>query len=57
MGLPYRVLTATTIYTPELAKPIYDDAVEQVKSTYDRTFDSKTGLNRHAWDESRNVLE
>ncbi|MDE5827803.1 MAG: glycoside hydrolase family 88 protein, partial [Duncaniella sp.] len=37
MGLPFRVLTASQIYTPELAKPIYDDAVDQVKSTYDRT--------------------
>ena len=56
MGLPYRVLTASTIYSPELANPIYDDAVEQVKSTYDRTLDPKTGLNRHAWDESREMF-
>lgn len=56
MGLPYGVLTASTIYTPELAKPIYDDAVDQVKSTYERTLDPKTGLNRHAWDESREMF-
>ena len=56
MGLPFRVLTASQIYTPELAKPIYDDAVDQVKSTYDRTYDPKTGLNRHAWDESREMF-
>lgn len=56
MGLPYRVLTATKLYSPEQALPIYDDAVEQVKSTYDRTYDPKTGLNRHAWDESREMF-
>ena len=56
MGLPYRVLTASKLYAPELAKPIYDDAVDQVKSTYERTYDPKTGLNRHAWDESREMF-
>lgn len=56
MGLPFRVLTASMLYAPELAGPIYDDAVEQVKSTYDRTYDPKTGLNRHAWDESREMF-
>ncbi|MBD5355340.1 MAG: hypothetical protein HDR85_10655, partial [Bacteroides sp.] len=41
---------------PDYAREIYDDAVEQVKSTYDRTFDPVTGLNRHAWDESREMF-
>ncbi len=48
MGLPYRVLTASMIYAPEQALPIYDDAVDQVKKTYERTLDPATGLNRHA---------
>ena len=52
MGLPFRALTANYLYSPDYAKEVYDDAVEQVKSTYDRTFDPVTGLNRHAWDES-----
>lgn len=56
MGLPFRVLTASMIYAPEVQKAIYDDAVNQVKSTYDRTLDTKTGLNRHAWDESREMF-
>lgn len=56
MGLPGRVLSASTIYSPDLAIPIYDDAVDQVKATYDRTYDPATGLNRHAWDESREMF-
>ena len=35
---------------------IYDDAVNQLKITYDRTLDPKTGLNRHAYDETRNTF-
>lgn len=56
MGLPYRVLTASKIYAPEQALPIYDDAVDQVKKTYERTLDPATGLNRHAWDENRDMF-
>ena len=56
MGLPYRVLTASMIYAPEQALPIYDDAVDQVKKTYERTLDPATGLNRHAWDENRDMF-
>ena len=35
---------------------IYDDAVNQLKITYDRTLDPKTGLNRHAYDETRKAF-
>ena len=35
---------------------IYDDAVDQLKATYQRTLDAKTGLNRHAYDETRNTF-
>ncbi len=56
MGLPYRVLTASMLYSPDDAKPIYDDAVDQVKKTYERTLDPATGLNRHAWDENRDMF-
>ena len=56
MGLPYRVLTASKIYAPEQALPIYHDAVDQVKKTYERTLDPATGLNRHAWDENRDMF-
>ena len=54
MGLPYRALTASLILKPKKAKKIYDDAVDQVSKTYERTLDPKTGLNRHAWDETHN---
>lgn len=56
MGLPFRALTASRLYAPDHATEIYNDAVDQVKSTYDRTLDPATGLNRHAWDESREMF-
>jgi len=65
MGLPFRVLTAPiTAQKPHGAnKPhdpqitaIYDDAVNQLKITYERTLDPKTGLNRHAYDETRKTF-
>ena len=62
MGLPFRVLTAPItekvkgkkVKNPVVA--IYDDAVNQLKITYERTLDPKTGLNRHAYDETRNTF-
>lgn len=56
MGLPYRSLTASMLYSKKKARKIYDDAVNQISITYDRTFDPKTGLNRHAYDENRNMF-
>lgn len=56
MGLPYRSLTASMLYSKKKANKIYDDAVDQISITYDRTFDPKTGLNRHAYDENRNMF-
>ena len=56
MGLPYHVLTANMLMKPKQAKKIYDDAVNQISITYERTFDPKTGLNRHAYDENRNMF-
>ena len=57
MGLPYRCLTAPiTVKTAKEQKAIYDDAVNQLKITYDRTLDPKTGLNRHAYDETRKTF-
>ena len=57
MGLPFRTLTAPITTTAKDTKKgavtkIYDDAVNQLKTTYDRTLDPKTGLNRHAYDET-----
>ena len=67
MGLPFRCLTAATVKDYQKAqkgkKPqknqniqIFDDAVNQLKITYQRTFDPKTGLNRHAYDETRKTF-
>ena len=55
MGLPFRCLTAPVV-NPKEAQKIYDDAVNQLKITYQRTLDPKTGLNRHAYDENRNMF-
>ena len=56
MGLPFRCLTAATQLKPKEAIKIYDDAVNQLKITYQRTLDPKTGLNRHAYDETREAF-
>ena len=65
MGLPFRVLTAPITLSVDKSKVkglrskvngIYDDAVNQLKITYERTLDPKTGLNRHAYDETRNAF-
>ncbi|MBR1932223.1 MAG: glycoside hydrolase family 88 protein [Prevotella sp.] len=61
MGLPYRCLTAPITTSAKDKKKgavekIYDDAVNQLTITYNRTLDPKTGLNRHAYDENRNMF-
>ena len=59
MGLPFRVLTApnTSLHLPpSTLHKIYDDAVNQISITYQRTLDPVTGLNRHAYDETRKMF-
>ena len=56
MGLPFYALTANHLLKPKEAKKIYDDAVNQISITYQRTYDPKTGLNRHAYDETREMF-
>lgn len=63
MGLPFRTLTAPITLSTRNARStqkaitaIYDDAVNQLKITYNRTLDPKTGLNRHAYDETRKTF-
>ena len=56
MGLPFQCLTATNLMKTKDAVKIYDDAVNQLKITYERTLDPKTGLNRHAYDETRKTF-
>ena len=56
MGLPFHTMTARDLLKPKQAQKIYDDAVNQISVTYKRTFDPKTGLNRHAWDETKEMF-
>ncbi len=71
MGLPFRCLTAPIMdqavkdnkkskrnktKSNNHSQLIYDDAVNQLLITYQRTLDPKTGLNRHAYDENRNMF-
>jgi len=65
MGLPFRVLTAPIMENTQKARrnrkapttqSIYDDAVNQLNITYQRTLDPKTGLNRHDYDETRKTF-
>ena len=64
MGLPFRCLTAPIMnnqtnqsnQSNRTNQKIYDDAVDQLLITYQRTLDPKTGLNRHAYDENRNMF-
>ena len=54
MGLPF--YTAAAPYLGKNAKKVYDDAVMQVTKTDQRTYDEKTGLWKHAWDETHNMF-
>ena len=56
MGLPYYTLTAPMLLTKKEAQRVYDDAIQQVLTTYQRTLDPTTGLNRHAWDETHKMF-
>jgi len=56
MGLPFRTLAASMLLDENKAMSVYDDAINQAVATYQRTFDSATGLNRHAWDETREMF-
>ncbi len=56
MGLPFSVQTADDFLEPSKASAVYDDAADQVIKTYQRTLDKATGLNRHAWDETREMF-
>ena len=56
MGLPFYALTARDLLPAKKAKKIYDDAVNQISITYQRTYDPVTGLNRHAYDETRDMF-
>lgn len=56
MGLPFYTMAAPILLSAKEAGKVYDDAIQQVKTTYERTLDSQTGLNRHAWDETHEMF-
>ena len=67
MGLPFRCLTAPITEKAGFGtrmpleadiriQNIYNDAVNQLLTTYERTLDPETGLNRHAYDETRHAF-
>lgn len=56
MGLPYYVMAAEELRGKESATKYYDDAVDQISKTFRRTFDEKTGLWKHAWDETHSIF-
>lgn len=56
MGLPFYTMAAPILLSAKEVGKVYDDAIQQVKTTYERTLDSQTGLNRHAWDETHEMF-
>lgn len=52
MGLPFYVQYAVQTMKPKKAKKYLDDAVDQMQKTDMRTYDEKTQLWKHAWDET-----
>ena len=53
MGLPFYTAYATQTMKPKKAMRYLDDAVDQIIKTDQRTYDEKTRLWKHAWDETR----
>lgn len=52
MGLPFYCDYAVKTCSPRKVRRILDDAVNQMIQTDRRTYDEKTGLWKHAWDET-----
>ncbi|MBR1463680.1 MAG: glycoside hydrolase family 88 protein [Prevotella sp.] len=56
MGLPYYTEATPLLKKAKKAKKYYNDIVDQVVKTDKRTFDAKTGLWKHAWDETHTAF-
>ena len=57
MGLPFYTMAAPTLKGQKKAeKKYWPDAVDQITKTDFRTFDDKTGLWKHAWDETHTAF-
>ena len=56
MGHPFYTMAAPVLKGEKKAEKYYNDAHEQIAKTFNRTFDEKTGLWKHAWDETRTMF-
>lgn len=56
MGLPFYTMSAEELRGAKKSKKYYDDAVDQIGKTFKRTYDEKTGLWKHAWDETHTMF-
>ncbi len=56
MGLPYYTLYASKFLKGNKQQKVFDDAVDQIIKTDKRTYDEKTQLWKHAWDETHTAF-
>lgn len=52
MGLPYYTLAAPKMLNTKKTEKVYADAAHQITETDKHTYDARTGLWKHAWDET-----
>lgn len=55
MGLPFYTMAAPLL-RPDNVQHYYDDAVDQIVKTEQRTYDEATRLWKHAWDETHSMF-
>ncbi len=55
MGLPFYT-AAAPLLRPGREQEYYDDAVDQITKTAERTYDEATDLWKHAWDETHRMF-
>lgn len=53
MGQPFYMAYANRFLPRVEREKVYNDVIDQVLNAAAKTYDPKTGLNRHAWDEAR----
>ncbi|MBQ4029420.1 MAG: glycoside hydrolase family 88 protein, partial [Prevotella sp.] len=56
MGLPFYTMAAPQLKGEKKAVKYYNDAVDQITKTDFRTYDPKTELWKHAWDETHTAF-
>jgi rhamnogalacturonyl hydrolase YesR len=59
MGLPFFTMIAGEMEEKDeknVAKQVYDDVVNQIAITFEKTYDEKTGLWKHGWDEKKSLF-